>query len=110
MEKCVALRRITGMIVASAIIDAWVACYRQPDRILSDKGPQFMPHVFIAFMKMLGTETVRTKAYHSQTNVQVERYNRTMSTQLRPYEADDPKRWDELLHVSTLACNSQPPR
>jgi len=36
MTKCVALRRITAISVASAIIDAWVACYGPPDRILSD--------------------------------------------------------------------------
>jgi len=68
--------------VASAIIDAWVACYGPPDRILSDHGPQFMSNFFIAVMKVLGTETVRTTAYQPQTNGQVERYNRTMATQL----------------------------
>jgi len=61
-------------------------------------------------MKMLGIETVRTTAYHPQTNGQVERYNHTMATQLRHYVADDPSRWDELLPVITMACNSQPHR
>jgi len=68
--------------VASAIIDAWVACYGPPDRILSDQGPQFMSNFFIAVMKVLSTETVCTTAYHPQTNGQVERYNRT-TTSLR---------------------------
>jgi len=49
-----------------------------------------MSNVFIAVLKMLGTETVRTTAYHPQTNGQFERYNRTMATQLRHYVADDP--------------------
>jgi len=108
--KCVALRRITAMSMASAIIDAWVSAYGSPDRILSDQGPQFMSNFFIAVMKMLGIETVRTTAYHPQTNGQVERYNRTMATQLRHYVADDPSRWDELLPVITMAYNSQPHR
>jgi len=59
-------------------------------------------------MKVLGTETVRTTAYHPQTNGQVERYNRTIATQLRHYVTDDPRRWDELLPVLTMAYNSQP--
>ena len=42
LTKCVALRRITAISVASAIIDAWVSAYGPPDRILSDQGPQFM--------------------------------------------------------------------
>ena len=62
LTKCVALRRITAISVASANIDAWVTCYGPPDRILSDQGPQFMSNFFIAELKELGTETVRTAA------------------------------------------------
>jgi len=69
-----------------------------------------MSNFFIAVMKVLGTETVRTTAYHPQTNGHVERYNRTTATQLRQYVADDPRRWDELLPVLTVAYNSQPHR
>jgi len=69
-----------------------------------------MSNFFIAVMIMIGIETVRTTAYHPQTNGQVERYNRTMATQLRHYVADDPSRWDELLPVVTMAYNSQPHR
>jgi len=36
LTKCVALRRITAMSVASAIIDAWVSAYGPPYRILLD--------------------------------------------------------------------------
>jgi len=110
LTKCVALRRITAMSGASAIIDAWVSAYGPPDRILSDQGPQFMSNFFIAVMKILGIETVRTTAYTPQTNGPVERYNRTMATQLRHYVADDPSRWEELLPVITTAYNSQPHR
>jgi len=110
LTKCVALRRITAMSVASAIIHAWVSAYGPPDRILSVQGLQFMSNLFIAVMKMLGTDTVRTTAHHPQTNGQVERYNRPMATQLRHYVADDPSRWDELLPVITMAYNSQPHR
>jgi len=108
LTKCVTLWRITAMSVASAIIDAWVSAYGPPDRILPDQGPQFMSNFFIAVIKFLGIETVRTTAYHPQTNGQVERYNRTMATQLRHYFADDPSRWEELLPVITMAYNSQP--
>jgi len=106
LTKCVALRRITTMSVASAIIDAWVSAYGPPDRILSDQGPQFMSNFFIAVMKMIGIETVRTTANHPQTNEQAEQYNRTMSSQMRHYVADDPSRWDEELPVISMAYNS----
>jgi len=87
-----------------------VSAYRRPDRILSDEGLQFISNFFIAVMKKLGIETVRTTSYHPQTNGQVERHNSTMATQLRHHVADDPSRWDELLPVITMAYNSQPHR
>jgi len=90
------------MSVASAIIDAWVSTYGPPDRILSDQGPQFMSNFFIAVMKILCIEAVRTTVDHPQTNGQFERYNRTMATQLRHYVADDPSLREELLPVITM--------
>jgi len=69
-----------------------------------------MSNFFIAVMKVLSTETARTTANHPQTNGQVERYNRTRPTQLQHYVTDDPRRWDELLPVLTMAYNSQPHR
>lgn len=110
LTKCVALCKITAIGVVSPILEAWAACYGPPDTILSDQGPQFMSKFFIAVVKMLGTETVRTTAYHPRTNGQLERYNRTIATQLRHYVADDPAHWDELLPVLTMAYNSQPHR
>jgi len=76
LTKCVAVRQITAISVASAIIDAWVAAYGPPNRILSDQGPQFTSNFCIAVMKMLGIETVRTTAYDPQTNGQVKTVQR----------------------------------
>jgi len=61
-------------------------------------------------MKVLGTETGRTTTYHPQTNGQVERYNRTVTTHVRHYITHDPRRWDKLLPVLTMAYDSQPHR
>jgi len=90
LTKCVALLRISAISVVSAINYAWVSASEPPDWILSDQGPQFRSNFFIAMMKMLGIETVRTMADHPQTNGEVERFNRTMVTQLQHYVADDP--------------------
>jgi len=89
------------------LIDAWVSDCGPRERILSDQGPQFMSNFFIAVMKMLGIKTVLTTANHFQTNGLFERDNHTMATQLRPYVADEPSRWEELLPAFTMACNSQ---
>jgi len=94
LTNCVALRRISKISVESAIIDAWVAWYSPPDRIISAKGPQFMSNLFIAVVRVLGTETERTTTYHPHTNGHVERYNRTMAPQLQNFVTDDRRRWD----------------
>jgi len=104
------LQYITLTSMASAIIDARVACYGPANHILSDQRSQFMSNFSVAVMKVLGTKTVRTTAYHPQTNGKVEWYNRTMATKLRHYIADDFSRWDELVPVLKLAYNSQPHR
>lgn len=53
-----------------------------------------MSDFFVAVMKVLGIKTVRTTAYHPQTNGQFEQYNRACAAQLRHCVTDDPTRWD----------------
>jgi len=101
---------MTAMSVASAIIDAWLSAGGPPYRVPLDKGPQIMSNFLIAVMKMLGIEKVRTTVYHPKTNGQIERYSRTIATQLRQYVADDPARLEELLLTITMAYNNQPRR
>lgn len=108
--RCVALRKITAVTVASALIEVWVASYGPPDILLSDQGSQFMSKFFLAVCRSLGIETRESTPYHPQTNGQVERYNRTIIKQIRHYVADNPRRWDELLPILTYAYNTQPHR
>jgi len=88
IPKCVALRRITAVSVASVIVAACVSPHRHPRRIVPDQAPKFMSILFIAVMKMLGVEMVRSTEYHPQANGQMERYSHTMVTQLRQQVAD----------------------
>lgn len=108
--RCVALKKVTAVTVASALVEVWVASYGPPDVLLSDQGSQFMSKFFIAVCRTLGIETRESTPYHPQTNGQVERYNRTIIKQLRHYVADNPQRWDELLPILTYAYNTQPHR
>jgi len=56
-----------------------------------------MSNLFVSVLKEICTETVRATASHPLTKDPVERYNRTMTAQLRHYVTDDPCRRDELL-------------
>lgn len=110
LTKCIAHKTITAIFVSSAVIEQWVAYYGPLDKILSDQRPQLMSKVFIAVMKVLGIETVRTTAYHPQTKSQVKRYNRTIATQICHYVTEDARRWDELLTILTIAYSGKPHR
>jgi len=68
LNKSVALRRVTVVALASAIIAACVAWDGSSDRIQPYHGPQFMAICFMAIMKALGTEAVRTTAHNPQKN------------------------------------------
>lgn len=108
--RCVALRKVDAVSVASAQVEVWVASYGPPDVLLSDQGSQFMSKFFLAVCRTLGIEKRESTPYHPQTNGQVERYNRTIVKQIRHYVADNPRMWDELLPILTYAYNTQPHR
>jgi len=56
LSRTVALRRITAVTVAAAILTAWVAAYGLPVCVLTDQGRQMDNSFFRAVMKMLGHE------------------------------------------------------
>ena len=49
-----------------------------------------------------------TTIYHSQTNGQVERYNRTLEAAIKSYLDDYPTNWDLYTPTLTYAYNCQP--
>lgn len=108
--RTMALRTITAVTVASALVEVWVASYGPPDVLLSDQGAQFTSKSFLAVCRTLNIEQKATTPYHPQTNGQVERYNRTIVKQVRHYVQDNPRMWDELLPILTYAYNTQPHR
>ncbi|XP_064468627.1 uncharacterized protein LOC135381622 [Ornithodoros turicata] len=49
---------------------------RRPEEVVTDRGPQFESHLFAAFLCLLGTERIRSSAYHPACNGLVERFHR----------------------------------
>jgi len=104
------LRRIPTITVASAFLEIWIAAYGPPDYVLSDQGKKMDNPFFRAVMKMLGVKCKYTTPYHPQTNGQVERYNRTLLSQLRAFCEEQHRLWSRLLPVLGLAYNTCPHR
>ena len=103
LTQVVALRITTAYTVATAFRDAWVFKYAVPSSLLSDNGPQFNAKLFQSVFRVLGITNFYTSAYHPQTNVQVERYNRTIASMLRNYVNEHQDDWDVYVGPLTYA-------
>ena len=107
VTRAVSFRDIMALDVLSAFLDTWVANYGMPDSILSDNGPQFAAVLWEGVLKTLGIETNYATPYNSQTNGQVERFNKTLVKQLRHYVSDCVVTWSRYLSLVVTAFNSQ---
>jgi len=99
MARAIFLQRIDAETIAAAFLDNRVAAYGPPATLLSDNGPQFRSTFFHGVCSLLGISNRYSTTHHSQTNGQVERYNRTIVGQLRTYVEDHQDRWDELVSM-----------
>ena len=85
-----------------------MAAYGPPATVLSDNGPQFRSTFFQGVCSQLWIANRYSTTYPSQTNGQVDRYNRNIVGQLQTYVEDHQNRWDDLVSMLTLAYNSRP--
>jgi hypothetical protein len=68
---------------ATALIGGWIARFGVPQRITSDRGPQFTSAVWSALTSKLGIKSQLTSPYHPQLNRAVERFHRRLTDALR---------------------------
>ncbi|KAI2646367.1 Transposon Tf2-8 polyprotein [Labeo rohita] len=77
-----------------------------PEEIVSDRGPQFISHVWKAFFKLLGVTVNLSSGYHPQTNGQTERKIQELGRYLRAYCHVDQHSWSRFLPWAEYAQNS----
>ena len=63
--------------------------------IVSDRGPQFTTHFLEHLHKMLGTNLVRSFAYHPQTSRQTKRVNQILEDMLRACVISSKGSWEK---------------
>lgn len=80
----------------------WVSSFGIPDLSLTYNGRQFASVFYQGFMGLLRVVATYATPYHPQTNVQVERYNRTIVRQLRTYVSEYRKEWDRYCSIIAL--------
>ncbi|BHF70461.1 hypothetical protein SprV_0301351200 [Sparganum proliferum] len=86
---------ISAETVAKAFLTHWVSNFGVPATVTTDRGSQFQSMLFRELTSLLGTNRIRTTAYHPQAKGLVECFHRQLKTSLMAQP--DPSRWSDQL-------------
>ena len=81
--EAIPLPDIMAATVANAFVLGWIARFGVPSTIITDHGMQFESDLWHQLMCLLGTNHIRTTAYHPAANGLVERFHRQLKSGLR---------------------------
>ncbi|KYQ50110.1 Pol polyprotein [Trachymyrmex zeteki] len=71
--EAVPIPDISADTVTTAFYTNWVARFREPAVIITNRGSQFESQLFQALTKLIGSKRTRTTAYHPVSNGMIER-------------------------------------
>ena len=96
----------TAKQYAQLYMDRIVSLHGIPKTIISDRGTQFIARFWEHFHAALGTQLLRSSAYHPQTDGQTERINQILEDMLRACVLTYSQKWDECLPLAEFAYNN----
>ena len=85
---------MTAETIARTFVARWVAVFRAPTTITTDRGRQFESALFLELTNLLGTNRIRTTSYHPASNGLVERLHRQLKAAIKTHNNT---RWTEVL-------------
>ncbi len=86
---------------AEIYVDQIVRLHGIPKTIISDRGALFVARFWEQLQESLGTQVIRSSAYHPQTNGQTERVNQILEDMLRACVLHYGKDWDKCLFLAS---------
>jgi hypothetical protein len=92
-----AVRDLKASTFTKLFMDQIVCRYGPPDRLLSDRGTNFVSKLAMTMYTALGIKKLSSAAGHPQSQGLVERFNGTLATLLKIYVKDSQTDWDLLL-------------
>ena len=78
-----------------------------PDKIISDRGPQFASKAFKELLRVLGIKLAQYTAYHPQTDGKMEQVNHEIKAYLSIYCASHLDEWPQVLHTLEFTHNNR---
>lgn len=100
-------KRIDALGTAQLYHDNVYKRFGLPQRIISDRGPQFASQVFQELCEKIGVKSSMSTAYHPQTDGQTERTNQEIEAYLRIYCGNHPEAWVEHLTDLEFSHNNR---
>ena len=100
-------KAITTEETAQLLLENLYKCFGLPDKIISDRGPQFASKAFVELLKLLGIKSSLSTAYHPQTDGTTERVNQEIKAYLAIYCASHPEEWLTTLHTLEFTHNNR---
>ena len=99
-------KTLTSEGTAQLLLENLYKRFGLPDKIISDRGPQFASNAFIELLKLLGIKSALSTAYHPQTNGTLEQTNQEIEAYLSIYCASHPEDWTQALHTLEFTHNN----
>lgn len=101
--EVIPLPDIRAETVAHAFLYTWISRFGIPAIITTDLGRQFESELFRSLTNYLGTQHVRTTAYHPQANGMIERQHRQLKASIRCHNTED---WVDCLPLILLGIRT----
>ena len=98
---------ITSEDMAKLLLENLYKRFGLPDKIISDRGPQFASKAFVELLKLLGIKLALSTAYHPQTDGTTERVNQEIEAYLSIYCSAHPEEWPLALSMLEFTHNNQ---
>ena len=92
--------------VAKVFYECFIAVFRAPTKLLSDRGANFMSALVEELCSAFGIQKCRTTAYHAQCNGQVECFHQTLFHMIGKLSHDKKAQWEQHLPELLQAYNS----
>jgi len=98
---------ITGPGIAQLYVDHVFRWFSLPNKVISDRDPQFTSHFRKALTKRLDIQQNLSTAFHPQTDGLSERKNQWVEQYLQLVTSAAPKDWTQWLVLATAIHNNQ---
>ena len=98
-------KTITADQVADLLLDNLYKRFGLPDKMISDRGPQFASQAFRELLNKLGIKSSLSTAYHPQSDGTTERFNQEIEVYLSIYCISNPESWAEVLPILEFTHN-----